>query len=174
MPYHTSVQWQWYWVNCTYPTWTCFRANQYGTYRTVFMRKDSTFLRSCVVPDDVKNARDSSSVSQPKSWLTRSQDGKVPGPPSTSTKLAFTCKFVLTNKQKPTVFNPQIKGTCTCLSFSLIPKLANNELRNTDDLYVPAHKIGFVKRYPFSFRTTSRMISLYWNLFQIEICVWNL
>jgi hypothetical protein len=26
--------------------------------------------------------------------VERSHDGKVPGPPSTATKLAFTCKFI--------------------------------------------------------------------------------
>jgi hypothetical protein len=54
-------------------------------------------------------------------------------------KLAFTCKFILTNKQKPV--QTSLKGTGTCLLFSL-----NSEtlikLGNPDDLYVPAHNFA--------------------------------
>ena len=94
--------------------------------------------RTCLWTDDVqyKMQAISSSARQPKSWLT--------GPPSTAMKLAFTCKFILTNKQKPV--QASLKGTC--LSFSL-----NSEtlikLRNADDLYAPAHKMASVKRVPF-------------------------
>ena len=87
--------------------------------------------RTCLWTDDVRYRMQaiSSSARQPESWLT--------GPPSTAMKQAFTCKFILTNKQKPV--QTSLKGTC--LSFSL-----NSEtlikLRNVDDLYVPAHNFA--------------------------------
>jgi hypothetical protein len=81
--------------------------------------------------------------------VERSQDGKVPGPPSTATKLAFTCKFILTNKQKPVQTSRQRYLPIVFIEF----RYPNIELRNADDRYVPARKMASVKRFPFfSFR----------------------
>jgi hypothetical protein len=59
--------------------------------------------RTCLWTDDVRYKMQAipSSARQPKSWLM--------GPPSTAMKLAFTCKFILTNKQKPV--QASLKGT---------------------------------------------------------------
>jgi hypothetical protein len=119
--------------------------------------------RTCLWTGDVRYKMQaiSSSARQPKSWLT--------GPPSTAMKLAFTWKFILTNKQKPV--QASLKGTC--LSFSL-----NSEtlikLRNADDLYVPAHKMASVKRVPFfTFQNdwNDKRVLVYWRLFQIDKAV---
>ncbi len=125
-----------------------------STYQTVCMGTDSTFLRSSAVPYlllylvtwRMQGLSISSSARQSMSWFTRSQDGRIPGLPSTATKLAFTCKFIV--KKTKNLFNPHVKGTC--LSFSWIPKPQHRIKKCWSSVrtMVP-HKIASVNKFPF-------------------------
>ena len=56
---------------------------------------------------------------------------KVPGPPSTATKLAFTCKFIVKNKQKKLIQSSRQKYLPL---FFIEFRNPNIELRNADHL----------------------------------------
>ena len=80
---------------------------------------------------DVKNARDLHlQLRQAAHVVVDEVPGwRIPGLPSTATKLAFTCIFIVKNKKN--LFNPHFKGNC--LSFS-VNRTHNIELRNADYL----------------------------------------